>query len=102
MEKLTNADIMSVKGRGFLRNRGTDCFSGRVPAAGTVFTAQNFQDLAELADTYGNGKLIPIQWHHESKDAPFTFTLSDGTPLELGVGNTYVAFAPEVSPFTYQ
>lgn len=59
MEKLTNADIMSVKGRGFLRNRGTDCFSGRVPAAGTVFTAQNFQDLAELANTYGNGKLIP-------------------------------------------
>lgn len=49
-----------------------------------------------------NGKLIPIQWHHESKDAPFTFTLMDGTPLALGVGNTYVAFAPEVSPFAYQ
>lgn len=56
---LTTEQINSVKGRGFLRNRGTDCFSGRVLAPGTVFTVENFKDLAELADTYGNGKLIP-------------------------------------------
>ena len=56
--KLTMEQINSVKARGFLRNRGTDCFSGRVVAPGTVFTAENFRDLAELAKTYGNGKLI--------------------------------------------
>lgn len=56
--KLTNEQIMAVKGRGFLRNRGTDCFSGRVVSPGTVFTAENFKDLATLANTYGNGKLI--------------------------------------------
>lgn len=49
-----------------------------------------------------NGQIIPIQWHHESQDAPFTFTLADGTPLELGVGKTYVAFAPSESTFEYQ
>lgn len=58
MIKLTAAEVNSVKGQGFLRNRGTDCFSGRIAAPGTVFTAQNFADLAELAQKYGNGKLI--------------------------------------------
>ena len=56
---LTTEQINSVKGRGFLRNRGTDCFSGRVLSPGTVFTAENMRDLACLAETYGNGKLIP-------------------------------------------
>lgn len=58
MAKLTQEQINSVKGQGFLRNRGTDLFSGRIPAPGTVFTAENFQDMADLAKTYGNGKLI--------------------------------------------
>ena len=49
---------MSVKGKGFLRNRGTDLFSGRAIAPGTVFTAENFKDLSYIAETYGNGKLI--------------------------------------------
>lgn len=51
-------DIMKVKGRGFLRNRGTDCFSGRMVPVGTVFTAKDFATMAELAKTFGNGKLI--------------------------------------------
>ena len=55
---LTQEEIMSVKGRGFLRNRGTECFSGRVVAPGTVFTAENFADLSVLAKTFGNGKLM--------------------------------------------
>lgn len=55
---LTQAEINEVKGKGFLQNRGTELFSGRVVAPGTVFTAQNFADLALLAEKYGNGKLI--------------------------------------------
>ncbi len=51
-------ELMKVKARGFLRNRGTDLFSGRVVPAGTVFTAANFAALAELAKTFGSGKLI--------------------------------------------
>lgn len=56
---LTQEDIMRVKGRGFLRNRGTDLFSGRMLAAGTVFSAEDFTAIAELARRFGNGKLIP-------------------------------------------
>lgn len=58
MSKLTQADIMSVKGKGFLRNRGTDLFSGRVVPHGTVFTAENFADLSYIAQNFGNGKLV--------------------------------------------
>ena len=39
------------------------------------------------------GKLIPIRWHHENMEDPITFTLTDGTPLQLGVGNSYIAIA---------
>ena len=39
MGNLTAQQVMEVKGKGFLRNRGTDLFSGRLVAPGTVFTA---------------------------------------------------------------
>lgn len=50
--------VAKVKGMGFLRNRGTDLFSGRIVAPGTVFTAENFADMAHIAQIFGNGKLI--------------------------------------------
>lgn len=40
------------------------------------------------------GKLIPITWKRSSDYKPFTFFLEDGTPLEIGVGNTYIGLAP--------
>lgn len=58
MANLTMEEINAVKGKGFLRNRGTELFSGRVVPVGTVFTAAQFRALSELAETYGNGKLI--------------------------------------------
>ncbi len=58
MSVLTADQIKAVKAQGFLINRGTALFSGRVVAPGTVFTAQNFADLAYIAQTFGNGKLI--------------------------------------------
>lgn len=58
MSVLKPEDIMKVKGMGFLRNRGTDKFSGRILSPGTVFSAQNFKDMSYIAETYGNGKLI--------------------------------------------
>ena len=58
MAKLTPDQIKEVKAQGFLLNRGTELFSGRIVAPGTVFSAQNFADMAELAGKFGNGKLI--------------------------------------------
>lgn len=58
MQKLTAEQIKSVKGQGFLRNRGTDCFSGRVVSAAGLFTADQLTVLAEAARRFGNGTLI--------------------------------------------
>ena len=41
-----------------------------------------------------DGKIIPIKWHRESDVSPFTFTLTDGTPLVQGIGNSYMALIP--------
>lgn len=56
---LKKEDIQRVKGMGFLLNRGTENFSGRIVAPGTVFTAENFNDMSYIAEKFGNGKLIP-------------------------------------------
>ena len=48
-----------------------------------------------------NGQIVPIKWTHENETDPFTFTLTDGTPLYQGVGSTYVAVVPSDSPVNY-
>ncbi len=58
MTSLKKEDILSVKSRGFLLNRGTDKFSGRIVASGTVFSATDFKVMSEIAEQFGNGKLI--------------------------------------------
>lgn len=49
--------IASVKGRGFLINRGTECFSGRLVCAGAVFTAADLRTISEIAEKFGSGKV---------------------------------------------
>jgi len=36
------------------------------------------------------GRMIPIQWSKSSRNAPFVYTRTDGTPLSLGKGTSYV------------
>ena len=55
---LTNEQITSVKGKGFLRNRGTDCFSGRIVTVAGLFTPDQLHAIAECSEKYGNGKVI--------------------------------------------
>ncbi len=55
---ITNEQIVSVKGRGFLRNRGTECFSGRVVTVGGLFSPDELRALAACAEQFGNGKVI--------------------------------------------
>ena len=54
---LSKEDIMKVKAWGFLRNRGTDLFSGRVVPEGSVFTAEQLAVIAECAKKFGSGKV---------------------------------------------
>lgn len=53
--KVTPEDEKRVKALGFLKNKGTDCFSGRIITVnGKVTSAQN-KCLSEAAELYGNG-----------------------------------------------
>lgn len=55
MAKPTAAQIAEVKAKGFLHNRGTECFSGRAITENGVLTAAQLKNLAECAEKYGNG-----------------------------------------------
>ena len=55
---ITKEQIMRVKGRGFLQNRGTECFSGRVVTIAGTFTPHELHTIAACAEAYGNGKVI--------------------------------------------
>lgn len=67
-----------------------------------MFCEVENQDVYHVADLIGSGegyfacggKIIPIRWSCQSQNGPIVFTLEDGTPLELGIGNSYIAIAP--------
>ena len=40
------------------------------------------------------GKLIPIKWTRDGDGETFTYTTEDGSPLEVGVGRTFVGIIP--------
>lgn len=54
---LTNEEIKSVKGKGFLHNRGTRNFSGRIITENGILTAKQMEVLSEAAQKYGNGNI---------------------------------------------
>ena len=57
MAKLKQADITRVKAMGFLLNRGTENFSGRILPKGVVFTADELAAVSECAKRFGNGNI---------------------------------------------
>lgn len=54
---LTAQEIKSVKGQGFLHNRGTSQFSGRVITKNGMLTSKQMVVLSEAAEKYGNGNI---------------------------------------------
>lgn len=48
-------DIKRVKGMGFLNNKGTDLFNGRVITVNGKITAEQAKVIAEAAEKFGNG-----------------------------------------------
>lgn len=53
--KVTPEDEKRVKAMGFLRNKGTDCFSGRIITVNGKITAAQNKCLSEASELYGNG-----------------------------------------------
>ncbi|WKY47892.1 4Fe-4S binding protein [Eubacteriaceae bacterium ES3] len=56
-ETISNEDVKRVKGLGFLRNKRTDNFSGRVITINGVVNADQMACILEGAQKYGNGTL---------------------------------------------
>lgn len=48
-----------------------------------------------------DGKVVSIRWSRSGESESFVFTHEDGTPITLGVGNTYVAVTPRDGALTY-
>ena len=40
------------------------------------------------------GKCVEINWSREDMYSKFEYTLKDGTPLEFGIGSTYIGIIP--------
>ena len=53
--KVGAEDEKRVKGLGFLRNRGTDCFSARIITTNGKITAEQARCISEAAERFGNG-----------------------------------------------
>ena len=53
MAKLKPAQIAEVKGKGFLINRGTENFSGRIVPRGTVFSPDDLKTVSEISSKFG-------------------------------------------------
>ena len=49
-----------------------------------------------------NGEIVPILWKRTGLRSSYTYTLGDGTPLELATGNTYVALVGTKYPISYK
>lgn len=50
-----------------------------------------------------NGEIVKINWSRTDRNAPFVYTLEDGTPVTLGIGHTYVGVAGDTAtPVEYK
>ena len=58
MKAPTKEDIARVKGMGFLLNRGTQNFSGRIVPRGCVFSAEDLKTVTEIAEKFGDGHVL--------------------------------------------
>ena len=55
---ISREDIARVKDFGFLNNKGTDFFNGRVITRNGKITSAQMRDIAEAADKFGNGEVV--------------------------------------------
>ena len=50
-----------------------------------------------------DGKIVKINWSRKDVKLPFVYTYEDGTPVQLGVGKTYLGLSsPTADPIKYE
>ena len=55
---ISKEEITRVKGLGFLNNKGTDYFNGRVITRNGKITSKEMKHIAEAADRFGSGEVV--------------------------------------------
>ena len=55
---ISKEEIARVKGLGFLNNKGTDYFNGRVITRNGKITSKEMMHIAEAAEKFGNGEVV--------------------------------------------
>lgn len=95
---LTKEQIAQAKGRGFLLNRGTELFSGRIASPGSVFSADQVTAIAECARRFGNGKVsFTVRQGAELPGIPFD-KLDEAQAFLTGAGLSFGGTGPRVRP----
>ena len=94
-------EIKRVKSLGFLHNKGTDCFNGRVITTNGKITAEQAKVVAEAAEKYGSGELafttrltIEVKGIHFNNIEPFRNYIAKAN---LETGGTGALVRPIVS-----
>ena len=47
------------------------------------------------------GNYVPITWTRADNTSPFIYYLADGTQLDFGIGNSYIAFIASYSSVSF-
>ena len=70
----------------------------------SVSSGHQFYDTIGSGTGYAamNGKIVEIKWSRASVNDPYTYTLVDGTLLQLDVGTTYIAMVGTKYPISYK
>lgn len=63
-----------------------------------------FADLIGTGNGYFacNGEFIEIKWVRKSVKEPFAYTLADGTPIQLGIGTSYIGILPGYAEVVFE
>lgn len=98
MQTISMDDVRSVKGKGFLHNKKTDCFSARIVTTNGLVTAAQTRALADIAEKFGNGMVtLTTRQSFELPGVPFARIAEFTAAVEatgLSVGGT----GPRVRP----
>ena len=98
---ISKEELARVKGLGFLNNRGTDSFNGRVITRNGKITSKEMMCIADAAEKFGNGELVfttrltvEIRGVHFDKIEPLREFLAENG---LTTGGTGAKVRPVVS-----
>ena len=95
---ITPDDVKRLKGRGFLRNKKTSCFSARVVTPCGHLSSAQLHLLADLAEKYGNGEVV-MTTRFSAEMPGIAFDRLDAFEAELkGSGLSVGGTGPKVRP----